>query len=543
MMIDSKVHIFHSDVSAIALPRQFTFPFHYIPHPLCVIAADEVKSYISTLTACREELQRGKMFGVLVVKCADGQIGYLAAFSGNLAHNSDDYFVPAVYDLLQPDGEFKRGESEITQINHRIEALEGADDLKQLREKLDATLAEQKTIVAEYRAMMNNARERREALRSSGELSIEQQNELIAESQFQKAELRRMKKSHGVEIKLIEDEIEQRESAIKSLKNERKTKSEALQKRLFELFVVNNARGERRNLYDIFTETEHRVPPAGAGECSAPKLLQYAYTHDLQPVAIAEFWWGESPVAEIRHHGDFYPACQSKCKPILGFMLQGLDVEPNPLATPTDDTALEIVYDDQWITIVNKPAGMLTMPGKLHNDSLLVRLQRLLPDARGPLVVHRLDMATSGLLMIAKTKEVHKSLQSQFADHRIAKRYIAILDGEVADDEGTVKLPLRPNPEDRPRQVVDYKYGKTAITRYRVLERKNGKTRVAFEPLTGRTHQLRVHASHPLGLNAPIVGDMLYGRYADRLYLHAESLTFIHPVTGEKVSVEREADF
>jgi tRNA pseudouridine32 synthase/23S rRNA pseudouridine746 synthase len=224
-------------------------------------------------------------------------------------------------------------------------------------------------------------------------------------------------------------------------------------------------------------------------------------------------------------------------------MLQGLDVEPNPLATPTDDTALEIVYDDQWITIVNKPAGMLTMPGKLHNDSLLVRLQRLLPDARGPLVVHRLDMATSGLLMIAKTKEVHKSLQSQFADHRIAKRYIAILDGEVADDEGTVKLPLRPNPEDRPRQVVDYKYGKTAITRYRVLERKNGKTRVAFEPLTGRTHQLRVHASHPLGLNAPIVGDMLYGRYADRLYLHAESLTFIHPVTGEKVSVEREADF
>jgi tRNA pseudouridine32 synthase/23S rRNA pseudouridine746 synthase len=253
MMIDSKVHIFHSDVSAIALPRQFTFPFHYVPHPLCVIAADEVKSYISTLTACREELQQGKMFGVLVVKCADGQIGYLAAFSGNLAHNSDDYFVPAVYDLLQPDGEFKRGENEITQINHRIEALEGADELKQLHEKLDATLAEQKTVVAEYRAMMNNARERREALRSSGELSIEQQNELIAESQFQKAELRRMKKSHGVEIKLIEDEIEQRESAIKSLKNERKTKSEALQKRLFELFVVNNARGERRNLYDIFT--------------------------------------------------------------------------------------------------------------------------------------------------------------------------------------------------------------------------------------------------------------------------------------------------
>jgi tRNA pseudouridine32 synthase/23S rRNA pseudouridine746 synthase len=543
MMIDSKVHIFHSDISAIALPRQFTFPFHYVPHPLCVIAADEVKSYISTLTACREELWQGKMFGVLVVKCADGPVGYLAAFSGNLAHNSDDYFVPAVYDLLQPDGEFKRGENEITQINHRIEALEGADELKQLREKLDATLAEQKTVVAEYRTMMNNARERREALRSSGELSIEQQNELIAESQFQKAELRRMKKSHGVEIKLIEDEIEQRESAIKNLKNERKTKSEALQKRLFELFVVNNARGERRNLYDIFTETEHRIPPAGAGECSAPKLLQYAYTHDLQPVAMAEFWWGESPVAEIRHHGDFYPACQSKCKPILGFMLQGLDVEPNPLATPTDDTALEIVYDDQWITIVNKPAGMLTMPGKLHNDSLLVRLQRLLPDARGPLVVHRLDMATSGLLMIAKTKEVHKSLQSQFADHRIAKRYIAILDGEVADDEGTVKLPLRPNPEDRPRQVVDYKYGKTAITRYRVLERKNGKTRVAFEPLTGRTHQLRVHASHPLGLNAPIVGDMLYGRYADRLYLHAESLTFIHPVTGEKVSVEREADF
>jgi tRNA pseudouridine32 synthase/23S rRNA pseudouridine746 synthase len=254
---------------------------------------------------------------------------------------------------------------------------------------------------------------------------------------------------------------------------------------------------------------------------------------------MAEFWWGASPVGEVRHHSHFYPACRSKCKPILEFMLQGLDVEENPLGVPMEESSLDVVYNDQWLTVINKPTGMLTVPGKLLEDSLLTRFQEVYPEAHGPIVVHRLDQETSGLVLFAKDKDTHKLLQQQFENHTIKKCYIALLDGVVSQDEGVIDLPLIPDIDDRPRQRVDREHGKPAVTRYRVMERVGGITRVALEPLTGRTHQLRVHASHPLGLNCPIVGDRLYGKAANRLMLHAQSLTLIHPATGEELTLER----
>ena len=367
---------------------------------------------------------------------------------------------------------------------------------------------------------------------------------MIRESQFQKAELKRLERSLKEHLSSLQKETDTYISQIEALKNERKSRSATLQQQLFEQFRLLNARGEVKDLCSIFAHTVHKIPPAGAGECAAPKLLQYAYFHHYRPVAMAEFWWGDSPKAEIRHHGHYYPACKGKCEPILGHMLQGLEIEENPLLEDNHrTTVLDIIYEDDYLLIVNKPAGMLSVPGKETADSVYSRIRHLYPDATGPLVVHRLDMATSGLLLIAKTKEVHQNLQAQFSKRSIKKRYTALLEGIVSDEEGTIDLPLCLNPLDRPRQIVDKEHGKPAITRYRVLARTESQTLVAFYPLTGRTHQLRVHSAHSLGLHCPIKGDELYGSKADRLYLHAESLEFTHPVSKEKVTIEVKADF
>ena len=457
------IHSFPIATENLPLPQLFTYPFHYTPHPLCVKAAEEVQQYLQTRTDWHEELQQGKMFGVLVVKTPTGEIGYLAAFSGNLAgSNHHDYFVPPVYDLLNPDGYFKEEEARISAIN----------------------------------VMLNHTNDNNQEI-------------------------------------------------IEALKEERKQRSIALQQWIFEQFRLRNARGEEQDIYSIFTQTAHRNPPAGTGECAAPKLLQYAYLNNLQPLAMAEFWWGDSPKGEIRRHGHYYPACRHKCEPILNFMLQGLQVEPNPLLTSnTDATQLETVYEDDYLLVVNKPAGMLSVPGKTGQASVLTLLQERYPDATGPILVHRLDMATSGLLLAAKDKDTHTLLQKQFEGRTVKKRYIALLEGiPQAEPKGFIRLPLRPDFDNRPLQMVCYEYGKPAVTRYEIMDTENDRTRMAFYPETGRTHQLRVHAAHPEGLNCPIVGDPLYGQPADRLYLHAERLEFRHPVTGQRLQIQKEAPF
>ena len=607
------IHFFKKPVSHLALPEKFTYPFHYTPHPLCVLAAEEVKEYIASRKEWQEELASGKMFGVLIVQTDNGitnneenQIGYLAAFSGNLdGKNLHPYFVPPVYDLLQPEGFFKIEEEQISAINIRIRELENSGSYLDSKEKWKIETEQAKAVLNQAKAELKMAKEAREIRRqSSPELSGEEQASLIRESQYQKAEYKRLEKKWKKRLEELETEVRHFDIEIERLKTERKERSAALQRKLFEQFRMLNAQGEVKDLYTIFEQTVQKVPPAGAGECALPKLLQYAYLHQLKPLAMAEFWWGDSPKNEIRHHGYYYPSCKGKCEPILQHMLQGLEIDENPLLNPVhEEEELEIVFEDEWLLVVNKPAGMLSVPGKAEDrDSVYHRLKKKYPEATGPMIVHRLDMATSGLLLVAKTKEVHQDLQAQFANRSIKKRYVAVLDGAIIKTEketkpiaekailiakdtvstkktakaertgstGRIELPLCLNPLDRPRQMVSSEHGKEAITEYQIIseseritsesentfnesnridesERSINEsrkyTRIVFYPLTGRTHQLRVHAAHPEGLGCPILGDELYGKKADRLYLHAEYIEFRHPIYGDILCIQKEADF
>lgn len=547
------LHHFHTSVAGIPLPEKFTFPFCYTPHPLCVAAAKEVQDYLALQDAWKEELAQGKMFGVLIVKTQEGKVGYLAAFSGILAgKNMHPFFVPPVYDLLQPQGFFKKEEEQISQINARIRQLEEDETYRRQLEQLSALQQTARNVLEDAKAQMKAAKKKREERRRKAAshpgfpLSPEEEKDLIRESQFQKAEYKRMERAWKEQIIPLQQSVSGHEAGIQALKAERKARSAALQQKLFEQFKMLNYRGEVRTLCDIFEQTAHKTPPAGAGECAAPKLLQHAYLHGWKPVAMAEFWWGESPKTEIRHHGHYYPACKGKCEPILKHMLKGLEVDENPMQKALLQSAaqeLETVYEDEWLLVVNKPAGMLSVPGKEEAVSVYSVMRGRYPEADGPLIVHRLDMATSGLLVIAKTKQVHQNLQAQFRDRSVSKRYIALLQGIVSPDTGTVELPLCLNPLDRPRQMVHTEHGKPAVTDFEVLERKDNHTRIAFYPRTGRTHQLRVHAAHPLGLHCPIIGDELYGKKAERLYLHAEALEFTHPITGKRVIISQKADF
>ena len=540
------LHRFTTSISDIPLPERFTYPFCYTPHPLCVMAAEEVQNYLSKQSDWQEELSQGKMFGVLIVQTEDGSIGYLTAFSGILAgKNIHPYFVPPVYDLLQPQGFLKIEEENISAINRRIRRLEEDKKYIDLRSNLTQTTQSAQDALSIAKTQLKEAKDKRELLRKTGQLNAKEEAELIRESQFQKAEYKRLERSWKDKIASLQVEAGNWEKQIQELKTERKVRSAALQQQLFEQFRMLNYRGEVITLCDIFEQTVHKTPPAGAGECAAPKLLQQAYLHHWKPIAMAEFWWGNSPKNEVRHHGYYYPACKGKCEPILRHMLQGLEVEANPMQQEAErgNEKLNIVYEDQWLLIINKPAGMLSVPGKERQTSIYDLARKAYPEAEGPMIVHRLDMATSGLLIIAKDKKTHQHLQAQFKNRSIRKKYIALLDGIVPEDEGTIELPLCPNPLDRPRQMVDTQYGKPAITYYQVLERTDKYTRIAFYPHTGRTHQLRVHAAHPSGLHCPIIGDELYGKKDKRLYLHAESIEFTHPVNGQSMCITEKADF
>lgn len=557
----------HPLTTSIEPPERMNNPFCYEPHPLCVIAADEVRAFIRGRSEWHEEVDRGKMFGVLVVR--DGtRLGYLAAYSGQIGGRSDwEGFVPAVFDYLQEDGYFKRHEAEITEMNHEVEHRETSSELLALKNELERLRREADADIAEHRNRMTEAKRQRDHRRATETLSAEDEARMTAESQFLKAELHRAKRRYAELLSGVEAKIAGFRTAIDVLKRERKRYSDDLQRWLFSHFCMLNAEGESRNLMEIFADTVLRVPPAGAGECCEPKLLQYAFSRRLRPLCMAMFWVGESPKMEIRHDGCFYPACSGKCKPILTWMLRGIDVEtvdggdPSACgcasvcarsdrsevssASPFRFSSLETVYEDEVLVVVCKPSGMLSVPGKSARLSAYDIVKARCRDAEEIMAVHRLDMATSGLLVFAKTKAAHKSLQRQFAEHTIVKRYVAVLSAPIARAESVISLPMRPDPLDRPRQVVDMLGGKSAITRYRLISHpqtpvqrafaKHGSPLVALYPETGRTHQLRVHCAHRDGLNAPIVGDTLYGTAADRLYLHAEYLEITHPVTGERM--------
>lgn len=542
--MNTKIHFFPFPIDSIALPKSFTYPFHYTPHILIELAAKEIQIYLQSRKDWEEELHKGKMLGVLLVRTPDQRIGYLAAFSGNLAgSNHHTFFVPPVYDMLQPDGFFRQEEENISAINQEIKSLENSPSFLKAKEELNSTKLYAATTRTECREAQKKAKAERDKRRKAG-ITQEEEALLIKESQHQKASFRRKEKEIQKLIEEKQNKVNSLEEAICQLKQERKRRSAVLQEKLFTQFQMLNAKGESKNLCELFKNTPQGFPPAGAGECALPKLLQYAYRSELSPLAMGEFWWGMSPKNEIRHHGHFYPSCKGKCEPILRHMLVGLQVEKNPLEENIHrHTPLDILYEDEFLLVVNKPAGMLSVPGKNDLDSIFQRLHRLYPQATGPIIVHRLDMATSGLLLAAKNKTIHQQLQALFEERKIKKRYTALLQGELVTSHGIISLPLCLNPLDRPRQMVDFKYGKEAITQYEVTGYENGNTRVSFYPLTGRTHQLRVHAAHSQGLNHPIVGDELYGWKSNRLYLHAAELEFIHPVTQKRINVCKEADF
>ncbi|MCS4239505.1 tRNA pseudouridine32 synthase/23S rRNA pseudouridine746 synthase [Myroides gitamensis] len=550
---------FQSDISRISKPEKFTFPFYYEPHSLSILASEELQRELESHAllvplfdaANLECLPAGKMFGVLIVENQAGELGYLRGFSGKLGpYTHLEGFVPPVFDLWNKDSFFTKEEAVLNAINAQIEKLQKDSIYQQTKELLQQQIASEKKAIADKKQSLKQLKNERKVLREEQEsqlttLEFEAFNDdLIKQSLRDKHELRVLTTYWQEQIEATQQLILDFDTHINSLKEERKQKSNALQHQLFQQYRFLNYNQEEQDLLDIFEKTALQQPPAAAGDCAAPKLLQYAYLNGYKPLAMAEFWWGESPKSEIRKHQHYYPACRGKCEPILGHMLQGLNVDDNPLlVNPELQRPIEIVYEDEDFAIVNKPEEFLSVPGIYIQDSVYERMKIRYPKATGPIIVHRLDMATSGILIIAKNKEAHKALQSQFIKKTVTKRYVALLDGTVEGNEGYIDLPLRVDLEDRPRQMVCFEHGKPAKTKWEVIERKNGKTKVYFYPITGRTHQLRMHASHPMGLNTPIIGDDLYGSKNTRLFLHAESITFKHPRTQETVSFQVKEGF
>lgn len=546
-------------VAGLVRPALFTCPFYYEPHPLSLLAAEELQSYLSTqgdwvhnfgLGSEQEGdgLVIGKMFGVLVVENQAGVLGYLSAVSGKLAGSNHHHrLVPPVFDILQEDGFFRKEEAELNRLNRQIEVLENSPELAECQQALSqATARYQQTLeclkkeIKIQKAARQAAREAATALAEEDYQALD--HRLRQESTQEQYGLKNYKRQQQNHLAQKQARLNELLEEIQKLVQERKQRSAALQERLFEQYTFLNAQGQRKSLRDIFRKAPQPDPPAGAGECAAPKLLQHAFLHQYQIVCMAEFWWGKSPSSEIRTHGHFYPACRSKCLPILGHMLAGIASDPNPLLiNQAAGKTLPIVYEDEHLLVVNKPHEFLSVPGKNVQDSVLSRIRERCPDARGPLIVHRLDMSTSGLLVLAKSLDVYVQLQRQFVKRQVKKRYTAILDGEVAGEAGEISLPLRVDLDDRPRQLVCYEHGKAALTQWKVVDRQPGSTTVHFYPITGRSHQLRVHAAHQQGLNCPIHGDDIYGKKADRLYLHAAFLAFEHPIHKKTLAFEQEA--
>jgi len=550
---------FKTPISEVNLPEKFTFPFYYEPHLLSKIAATELQDYLESQTdfehnfgfdSTQNSLSIGKMFGVLVVQNKQNEIGYLAAFSGKLADKSlPEKFVPPVFNMRTEGSFYIKGEAEIDEINHQLAVLKKDKlylNLKKTVKKLHKTITEDLKL---QRMKMKSYKLERKVRKKNSVSILNEVNfkkltkKLEQESYNDQFFYKELQEYYRVKTKKANNALAFFENKITALKKERKEKSKYLQQTLFSKYVFINQQKEFKNLLDIFDNPKIK-PPAGSGECSAPKLLQYAFTNDLKPISMAEFWWGVSPNTAIRQHKNFYPACQSRCKPILTHMLTGVKMEHNLLLENlSKQQELRIIYEDDVLIVVHKPAELLSVPGKQIQDSVFTRIKKNYPKATGPLIVHRLDMSTSGILVLTKTKETNKILQSQFINRTIKKRYVALLDGVLNKKSGKITLPLRVDLDDRPKQLVDFEYGKPAETRWEIMNKENGKTRVYFYPVTGRTHQLRVHAAHKNGLNIPIVGDDLYGKKSNRLHLHAEFIEFYHPITKEKINFMVAPDF
>lgn len=548
---------FKTDISGIKLPQKFTFPFYYTPHLLSEIASQELQKYIQTQKEWRHNFGLdntgskgavGKMFGVLICKTRNGELGQLWAFSGKLAESNQwSYFVPTVFDMLTEEGFYKKGEEILNSYNNKIKEINENERYLELKSIKDGLKIEANTITLEQKKRIKTLKVGRDQKRIEAKQHLsttgfkEFNFQLSEESKKENIILKKLNKYFKNKLEEVNVEIKIYEDQVIVLKQTRRLKSAQLQQQLFKEYSFLNNNNEVKSLGAFFDNN----PPAGAGECCAPKLLQYAFKNKLKPIALAEFWWGKSPNSEIRTHKQFYPSCNSKCKPILqGHMLQGLEIERNPLEIDTyKGKYMEVLFEDEWLMIIHKPHDFLSVPGKVVRDSVYERIKKIRPNATGPLMVHRLDRATSGLMIIAKDEQAYVNLQKQFTERTVKKRYIALLDGIVKQPKGKIDLPLRVDLEDRPRQLVCHEHGKKAITEYEVIKINKNKSLIYFYPITGRTHQLRVHSAHNLGLGIPIVGDDLYGNMKERLCLHAEWIEFSHPVLNKRVNFSSKIDF
>lgn len=515
-------------------------PFRYAPHSSVREAARLVIQRLDKDESLSSAFSEGKMLGVLVVRedskdSSRQSIGYLAAFSGNVGGKSKiEGFVPPIYDLLDPDGEFKRREAGITEINKKIQDISSSDELALIKAELTEAERDRDTAIEVARATMAQSKARREKMRQdSSDASV--LSDLVKESQFEKAEFKRLKSTWEEKISSIRKRLTDIVRKVDELKYRRASMSEELQDWIFRQYIVHNSLGDKHSISEIFSGIG-LVPPGGTGECAAPKLLEYAYRNGLEPLAMGEFWYGQSPLTAVRTHGHFYPSCTSKCGPLLGYMLQGIELKTfdGVYGEPS------IIYEDSDLIAVSKPSGMPSVPGL---DGKL-SLQDFLSSSTGPVqAVHRLDMDTSGIMLFAKTDAAAESLRNQFQEHTIRKTYHARLCAAdqgrslSAGDKGTVELPLSADYDERPRQKADISQGKDSLTAYEVSEiLSDGNIEIVFYPHTGRTHQLRVHSAHISGLGHPISGDMLYGGdNAERLCLHAYSIRFRHPSSGEEM--------
>jgi tRNA pseudouridine32 synthase/23S rRNA pseudouridine746 synthase len=590
---------FNNLLDDYSLPERFTFPFYYQPHPICVIASEQLQKHLESQKSWHHDFSSGgKMFGVLLVTNSEDQLGYLSAFSGKLADKSIlPHFVPPVFDTDAkwdaeiefeiPEGEshFAREKIIINQINSEIARLQNNPNIEKYQHDLAHITRQTEQDISSVQLAMSAQRKVRKNLRNASEKSLEAKeitetehnalkDALALESVADKNKLKYLKLTYLDTVKTAQRKLDDLLDVISALKAKRKQMSAGLQEQIFQQYRFLNITGVEKNLTDLFQDTafhhKYGVPPAGSGDCAAPKLLQYAFKNNLTPLAMAEFWWGQSPKSEMKQHKNFYTACLGKCQPILAHMLSDMDIDDNPLLTSAGaDKALEIIYQDDHMVIVNKPDDLLSVPGKSIQDSVYHRMQALFPSATGSLIVHRLDMSTSGLMVIALTKAAHKNIQQQFIKRTVEKRYVALLEGklprkelskeelsrkklsdkamlqgkELEQTQGKITLPLAGDFDDRPKQLVCFEHGKPAETTWHLAGETHGKTRVHLYPKTGRTHQLRVHCAHQKGLNMPILGDDLYGSKAERLHLHADTLIINHPETKERLTFQVDADF
>ena len=557
--ISTYLSTFVSDISHYSLPDslpgKFTYPFCYQAHPLALTASEELQQKLEKFHPVESE-QQGRMYGVLIVKDTQGSLGYLAAISGNANENmaDDNYsinFVPTIHQAYNQSEFEKQQQVEINDINKKINLLAANPEIDKLTALLKTEVAKS---VQEIQCLQQQMRDNKKARKdqrtwlSTAALSEDEHRDisiaLSRASVTDKKALQALKLHHQTNISLTSNNLQQLTDEIESLKKLRKKLSAKLQKHFFKQYKMLNSKGERKDLTKIFSDTIVQKPPAGSGDCAAPKLLQYAFEHKLTPLCMAEFWWGKQPKSEIRKHKHFYPACQGKCQPILGHMLAGMEVDKNPLLdNPAKGKDLEIVFQDEHVVVVNKPAGLLSVPGKSIKDSVYTRIKTQFPQATGGLIVHRLDMATSGLLMLALNERAHKHLQQQFMNKEVSKRYVATIEGKLEKTSGEICLPLRGDFDDRPKQMVCHEHGKYAETHWQLIEETENTSKLFLYPITGRTHQLRMHCAHPDGLNIAIMGDGLYGNSADRLHLHAQRLSFKHPITKELLTFEIAENF